>query len=462
MEEIYSKFKPYTRQTIRQAPEWEKLSTEQREAIDVVGRVMPFRVNQYVLSELIDWNNSNDDPIFRLTFPHRDMLSQAEYESLHSLICANQAEERISELVRSIRLRMNPHPAGQMTHNVPYLEGVPLQGIQHKYRETVLFFPSSGQTCHAYCTFCFRWPQFVGMDEFKFDARESHQLVEYLKRHREVTDVLITGGDPLVMNARSLAEYITPLLSPELAHIQNIRIGTKSVSYWPQRFVSDKDSDDLLRVFESVVASGRNLALMAHYNHPNELEPEIAQKALRRIIGTGATVRIQAPLIRHINTDPAAWVRLWTLGVKLGAIPYYMFVERDTGPSDYFKLPLATAYEVFQAAYRQVSGLARTVRGPSMSAFPGKVLVNGILELAGEKVFALQFLQARNASWVGRQFFAKFDPQATWLDHLVPAFGERKFFFEAGADDSTGRRVIPLASHAETSRHSVVEEGSIL
>src|SRR6185312_11820478 len=165
------------------------------------------------------------------------------------------------------------------------------QGMQHKYRETVLFFPSAGQSCHAYCTFCFRWPQFVGMDEFKFDARETTQLVEYLRRHREVTDVLITGGDPLVMNARSLSEYLMPLLSPDLAHIQNIRIGTKSVAYWPQRFVSDKDADDLLRVFESVVASGRNLAIMGHYNHPNELEPPIAQQAVRRIIGTGATVR---------------------------------------------------------------------------------------------------------------------------------------------------------------------------
>ena len=108
---------------------------------------------------------------------------------------------------------------------------------------------------------------------------------------------------------------------------------------------------------------------------------------------------------------------------------------------------MARAYDIFQQAYRTVSGLARTVRGPSMSAFPGKVLVDGIVDLAG--VFALQFLQARNPDWVRRPFYARFDPLATWLDELQPAFGEKRFF-PAGrrrpvADDShcAGRRVAP-------------------
>ena len=424
------KFKPYTRQTISQAPQWQLLSDELREAVQVVSRVLPFRTNQYVMDELIDWTNIPDDPIYRLTFPHRDMLSPAEYSHLRDLVLEKKDEAAIEAAVRAIRMRMNPHPAGQMTHNVPYLNGEPVNGLQHKYKETVLFFPSAGQTCHAYCTFCFRWPQFVGMDDLKFDARESNELVEYLKQHHEVTDVLITGGDPLIMNTRSLAGYIEPLLAPELLHIQNIRIGTKSVSYWPQRFVTDKDSDDLMRLFDKVVASGKNLAIMGHYNHPAELRPAIAQRAVKRIVSSGATLRMQAPLIRHINEDPKGWAELWTTGVRLGAIPYYMFVERDTGPSHYFQLPLAKAYEIFQAAYQRVSGLARTVRGPSMSAFPGKVVIDGIVEIGGEKVFALQFLQARNPDWVRRPFYAKFDPTATWLDDLKPAFGQKKFFFE--------------------------------
>jgi L-lysine 2,3-aminomutase len=246
------------------------------------------------------------------------------------------------------------------------------------------------------------------------------------------------------MNTRSLVEFIEPLLAPELAHIQNIRIGTKSVAYWPQRFVSDKDADDLLRLFERVVNSGKNMAIMGHYNHAVELRQEIAQKAVKRIVGTGATLRMQGPLIRHINEDPKSWAELWTTGVRLGAIPYYMFVERDTGPREYFQLPLARAHEIFQQAYQMVSGLSRTVRGPSMSAFPGKVVIDGVATIAGEKVFALQFLQARNADWVRKPFYAKYDPDATWMDDLVPAFGKDKFFFEEG--EAAPRKIIRLAT----------------
>ncbi len=119
---------------------------------------------------------------------------------------------------------------------------------------------------------------------------------------------------------------------------------------------------------------------------------------------------------------------------SLGAIPYYMFVERDTGPKGYFEVPLEGAWEIFRSAYQRVSGLARTVRGPSMSAFPGKVAMLGVTDVRGEKVFNLEFLQARNPDWVRRPFFARYDPEASWLDQLRPAFGERKFFFEREHD----------------------------
>src|SRR5262249_42533626 len=153
--------------------------------------------NEYVLRELIDWKRIPDDPMFRLTFPHRDMLHADEYEQLRDVCLERKDEEATARLVDRIRRRMNPHPGGQMTHNVPTLDGQPLRGLQHKYGETVLFFPSAGQTCHAYCTFCFRWPQFVGMEELKFNAHESDELVRYLRQHTEVTDVLFTGGDPM-------------------------------------------------------------------------------------------------------------------------------------------------------------------------------------------------------------------------------------------------------------------------
>ena len=106
-----------------------------------------------------------------------------------------------------------------------------------------------------------------------------------------------------------------------------------------------------------------------------------------------------------------------------------MFVVRDTGAQHYFGVSLVKAEEIFRTAFRQVSGLARTVRGPSMSATPGKVHVLGMSEVNGQKVMALQLLQGRESEWVGKPFFAKYDESAIWLDDLEPAFGE-KFFFE--------------------------------
>ena len=434
------RYRAYTRRDIDRIPQLQRLSEAERIGMKAVAEVLPFRVNNHVVEELIDWSDLPRDPIFQLTFPQPEMLGTEDFARMYSLVQRSASREEIAAAAREIRLEMNPHPAGQMELNVPRAKDGALEGMQHKYRETVLFFPAPGQTCHAYCTYCFRWAQFVGMDEMKFANRQAGALVEYLRRHTEVTNVLITGGDPMVMKTEVLRRYIEPLLHPDLAHIESIRIGTKAPAYWPQRFVSDRDADDLLRLFERVQASGRHLALMAHYSHPRELAAPLARKALRRIQSAGAVVRCQAPLIRHVNDSADVWAELWRTQVRLGAVPYYMFVERDTGPKEYFKVPLIRAFEIFSRAYRQVSGLARTVRGPSMSATPGKVLVNGVVEIHGERVLSLEFLQARDPAWVRRPFFAAYDPRAAWLDELRPAFGEREFFFEAGQREMSSSR----------------------
>jgi L-lysine 2,3-aminomutase len=243
----------------------------------------------------------------------------------------------------------------------------------------------------------------------------------------------VTGGDPLVMKSKHLRGYLQPLLSSLFEHVQTIRIGTKALSYWPMRFLTDPDADDLLRLFEDLVRRGRHLAIMAHYNHWQELETPQAREAIRRVLDTGAVIRSQGPVLRHINDDPDVWARLWRTQVRLGIQPYYMFVERDTGARAYFELPLAEAWGIHREAARQVSGLARTARGPVMSAYPGKVEVQGVAAVGGEDVFVLRFQQARDPDWVGRPFFARFDAEATWLDQLQPALGETRFFFEREA-----------------------------
>jgi KamA family protein len=411
------------------------LSTSERLAIRAVGMVLPFRTNSYVLDNLVDWDAAPDDPIFRLVFPQAEMLPEPDVRRIASLIATDAPETELRAAVHEIRMRLNPHPAGQLALNIPELGDEPLPGVQHKYPETVLVFPKQGQTCHAYCAYCFRWAQFVDEPDLKMATSDIESVTGYLRAHQGVTSVLVTGGDPMIMGAEVLRRYVEPLLGPGLEHLESIRIGSKSLAYWPQRFVTDPDAGDTLRLFEKVVASGRTLAFMAHFSHPRELAPDMVAEAVRRIRGTGAVIRTQAPLIRSINDEAAIWAGMWRAQVQMGMVPYYMFVERDTGPQDYFAVPLARGYQVFRDAYRRVSGLARTVRGPSMSATPGKVCIDGIAEVAGQKVFVLHMIQARDPSLVGVPFFARFCPEATWLSDLVPAFAARFPFDPEPADD---------------------------
>jgi len=422
--------KSYTLGNFRTIPQIQQISEETQFEMEVVGNVLPFKTNNYVVEQLIDWDNVPNDPMYVLTFPQKGMLNPEHYDKMASTLRSGADKKEIARVANDIRLQLNPHPAGQMELNVPQLkDGTKLYGMQHKYDETCLFFPSQSQTCHAYCTFCFRWPQFVGMDEMKFAMREGEQLVQYLKEHPEISDVLFTGGDPMIMKASMFSVYTDALLDAKLPNLKTIRIGTKAVSYWPYKFLTDSDADETLKNFEKIVKSGTHLAIMAHFNHLAELSTDPIKEAIKRIRNTGAQIRTQSPLLAHINDDANMWAEMWQKQVSLGCIPYYMFVVRDTGAQHYFGVPLVKAEKIFRTAFRKVSGLARTVRGPSMSATPGKVHVLGVSEINGQKVMALQLLQGRESEWVGVPFFAKYDENAIWLDDLKPAFGER-FFFE--------------------------------
>jgi KamA family protein len=425
-------FRAYTAKHLDQLTARAGLDARARLAVRAVATVLPFRTNDYVLESLIDWSAGPDDPMYRLVFPQADMLSADDIGPIAAMLERGAPEEEIRAAARELRMRLNPHPAGQLALNTPELADEPLPGVQHKYPETVLVFPKQGQTCHAYCTYCFRWAQFIGEPDLKMATDDMSRVTAYLRAHREVTSVLITGGDPMIMGAAVLRRYIEPLLDESLEHIESIRIGTKSLAYWPQRFLTDPDSDDTLRLFEQVVAAGKSMAVMAHFTHPRELGPAPVAAATGRIQSTGAVIRTQAPLIRGINDNAGTWSSMWRTQLRLGLVPYYMFVERDTGPQGYFAVPLARAYEIFRDAYSSVSGLCRTVRGPSMSTTPGKVCVDGVTEVAGQLVFVLHMIQARDPSLVGRPFFAQFDPTAVWLSDLRPAFADR-FPFEAGA-----------------------------
>lgn len=403
-----------------------------REDREIVAQVFPFKINQHVV-DIIDWKNYQTDPIFQLTFPQPDMLLASEIAAIKHLKNNGADRQAIADLISDIRSGKNPAPANQ-TSNRPLLADedenlfTPVDGLQHKYAPIVLMFHKNAQTCHAYCTYCFRFNQFVGKD--KFLENDADRLHKYLRQHKEVRDVLMTGGDPATMKADVWKEVLLPLLAPEYKHIRTIRIGTKALTYHPYRFLTEPDADELIDLFRTMTTAGKQIAIMAHFSHYNEITPVTVHAAKRLRQEAGAIIRTQAPLMKHINDSPEVWGTMWQRQMSAGMIPYYMFVARDTGPQAYFEVPLAKALYIYQEARKLVSGLGHTARGPSMSSGPGKISIIGRETIAGEDVFVLKFLQGRNNDWCDRVFFAKYDEKAIWLDNLKPAFGEKEFFFE--------------------------------
>ncbi|MFX1514105.1 MAG: KamA family radical SAM protein [Promethearchaeota archaeon] len=429
----YQKYKAYTLHKLDQIEQLKDFPEQMVEEMRIVAHVLPFKTNNYVVNELIDWGKVPNDPIFCLNFPQKGMLLPQHFQRM-KVELESGSKKTIKQVADSIRLELNPHPAGQKSYNVPYLHGEKLLGMQHKYRETVLFLPLGGQTCHAYCTFCFRWAQFVGIKDQKLAMKEIDKLIAYIQENPEITDILFTGGDPMVMNPDLLDGYIRPIIDANLPNLKTIRIGSKSIAYWPYKYISGSEADQVLGLFADVVDSGLNLCYMAHFNHYQELQTVALKQATKNILKTGTQIRTQSPLLNHINASPEIWARMWQEQVDLGMVPYYFFVARDTGAQHYFSVPLVEAWEIYRKAYNRVSGIARTVRGPSMSCTPGKVEVLGPLVVNGKKVLTCRFIQGRNPDWVDRVFLAEYDPKAVWFDDLKPAFGD-KFWFSDEYDE---------------------------
>ncbi|WP_316214635.1 lysine 2,3-aminomutase [Bradyrhizobium sp. SZCCHNR2035] len=413
-------------------PELMVLSERDRADLRILARIFPFRVSQYVIDELIDWSAAPDDPMYRLVFPCRESIGHDAFERVARAISTGAPASELRELLRSVRSELNPHPADQLSLNRPIFEGEQISGLQHKYPETVLFFPSDGQSCHSYCTFCFRWAQFVREDDWRMAMNDRERLTRYLAFHSEVSDLLITGGDAFTLKARRLRFFLEPIVElPSLEHVTNIRFGTKALSFWPHRFVDDGDSEELLQMIAWLVARGKHVSIMAHFNHWMELETPVVALAIARLQKAGAVVRTQGPILRAINDDAATWARLWKRQTELGLVPYYMFVARNTGAVKHFAVALDRAWHIFAEAARQVSGIARTVRGPSMSDSAGKIEILGVDKVAGQKVFVMRMLQARDPKLAYQPFFAVHDDRATWIDTLKPAFAEAFPFDEA-------------------------------
>jgi KamA family protein len=406
-------------------PQFSKLPPEKRHELEVLTHIFPFKTNNYVVNELIDWGNYAEDPIFLLNFPWREMLEENEFHMVSQLFQKKVSEDIIIKYVKKIKLRLLPQFAPKVSNLIQSFKPISIPGLYHQFPQIISAFPISANTCYAYCTYCFRWMTFA-FDDICFNYSNQTAPVAYLLAHPEISDVLFTGGDALHMNAGELNKFISPLL--EIDSVRTIRLGTRTLTWWPYRFVTDQDADELLAFFECIISKGKHLTLMAHISHPRELMTDVVQRAIRKIRSTGTVIRCQCPIIKRLNDSSGVWIELIKREIQLGLIPYYMFIESSKTLNPVFKIPLSAALQIYQDTQRQFSGLLKTLRGPVLTTGSFKILIDGIAELGKKKVFVLKVLQATNPDQNGKIYFAQYDKTITNFEQLRPAFGHKHLF----------------------------------
>ena len=344
----------------------EGLGDEAREALRPVAERYAFRLNDYYAG-LIDWSDPQD-PIRQLIVPRTEELD--EFGELDA------SDEKAN---------------------------TPARGVQHKYVDTALLL--CNEVCGAYCRYCFRKRLFMNdNDEATNDVSAG---LDYIRAHPEVTNVLLTGGDPLLMSTRRLREILTSLAA--IPHVRIVRIGSKMPAFDPWRLSRDAELQALVREHSR---GPRRIYLMAHFDHPRELTPE-ALEGLQGWQDAGVTCVNQCPLIRGINDDPDVLADMWARLSYAGCPPYYLFQGRPTEGNGPYEVPIVRGWRIFQQALTAGSGLARRAKFV-MSHASGKI---EILAVDEEHIY-LRYHQAKERRNLGRFLVAKRDDEAGWLDDL--------------------------------------------
>lgn len=342
----------------------QQLSDADQASLGRVTEEYAFRCNDYYLS-LIDWDDP-DDPIRRVVVPH------------------------VGELDEWGRL----DPSDEKTYTV-------MPGVEHKYPSTVLFLVSN--VCAGICRYCFRKRVFI--TPRAEHLRDIPAAIEYVRAHEEVTNVLLTGGDPLILATANLAEIIRQLR--QIDHVQIVRIGTRVPAFNPYRI---SDDPTLLEMIEQYSTAAKRIYVMTHFIHPRELT-DVAIRAVGLLQEAGAITANQTPLIRGVNDDPETLADLLRQLSSIGDVPYYIFQCRPARGNKAYTVPIEEGYEIIEQAKSRVSGLAKRLRY-TMSHATGKMEVIG--KLGGHVYF--KYHRAADDVDSGRIMVFASNPDAYWFD----------------------------------------------
>jgi len=345
------------------------------ESLKKVTEIYPFRANDYYLS-LINWDDP-EDPIRKIVIPSPEELE--EWGSWD--------------------------PSSEKDYQK-------IQGMEHKYPDTVLLLTSL--VCGGICRYCFRKRLFqrTGYQEILSQERLK-EIIEYLKAHKEVKNVLLSGGDPLALSTPKLREIISQIA--DIPHIRTIRIGTKMVAYNPYRVIEDSELTEMIKTYS---LPERRIYVITQFNHPRELTPQ-ALEAIDLLIKSGAVLSNQSPILRGINDSPETLRELMLKLEAAGVPPYYFFINRPVKGTKHFSVPVEEAYLKLEKAKEGLSGLSRRAR-LIMSHRTGKIEIVGLTD----EYIIMKYHRAASPEDHGKIMLFKRNPEGKWLEdfQLIKSF----------------------------------------
>ncbi len=331
--------------------------------IDQVSNRYRFQASKYYLS-LIDWSNAND-PIRRLIIP--DLSELEEWGTAD--------------------------PSDEAKYTI-------LPGLEHKYSSTALMLISN--LCGGICRYCFRKRVFIE-DEI---IQNIDSAIEYIQQHKEINNILLTGGDPFMLSNSRLEIILDKLQA--VKHVKILRFGSKMLAFNPQRVVDDTNLLSILKNHNE--NTHQQIYLMNHFSHPNELT-DLAIKAVKSMMNANVVLTNQNPIIRGINDNSEVLAELFTVLADIGVPPYYVFQCRPAMGNKDYAVPLEKGYDIFEKARSYVSGLAKRARYV-MSHRTGKIEIVGVND---GHVYFKYHRAAQDGNSASFLVF-KSNPNAYWLD----------------------------------------------
>ncbi|ARO32618.1 radical SAM domain-containing protein (plasmid) [Rhizobium sp. NXC14] len=279
-------------------------------------------------------------------------------------------------------------------------------GFQHKYPRTGLLLVTD--KCASYCRYCFR-KRIVGKDSDE-TAVDFEKIAEYIRRHLEMTNVLLSGGDPFMLSTAKLNRILDHLLP--LQHLESIRFGTKMIAYEPKRF----EDPALVTLFERIQSAGKAAVVVTHFDHIGEISAD-ADRNIHLLREHGVQFLNQSVLLGKVNDSVEILAATFAKCHQIGVRPYYLFQGRPVKGASHFQVPFRRALEIVHGANHRLSGIQKTFKY-IMSHYTGKI---EILDLGADGRLYMRYHHSTGTEKIGKIFSRPYSEGACWLDELRDA-----------------------------------------